>query len=567
MTGLVIDVDVRMTTRDGVSLAADVYRPAGGDPVPALLHRTPYDRTDPTLVSAIVADPVALARRGYAVVVQDVRGRFGSGGDFDFFHQEQADGFDAVEWAAAQPWCDGRVGIYGSSYHAMTTYQAIAAQPPHLRAAVAMIGATDLRATTHPGGLFELGFLTLYGLGQSVEAVRRLDVPAPEKAALLGRIGAAFADPHATVSALPVCDLLDTGFWADWVDGSRGGPTLRDRPDLVDVPLLQVVAFRDFMAPTMLELAGALLPGDRVGPAPRRPTGSERDTIPNHLLIAGPWAHSGTYTGHVGSRTYPGATGGVGTWGPVIAGWFDRHLRGRTELTLTPATRRLLEGPPVAYYVTGEDRWAAADTWPPPGSTVTLPLGAGGGLDGAPGTRTYRSDPRDPFPTCGGASSGAALGPDGVQDRRAVESRSDVLLWTSEPLEEPLHVAGPVTLVVHLESTAPDVDVCATLVDVEPDGFAAGISEGALRVRTVREGWPAPGEVVELTVALHDTAHTFRAGHRVRVEVAGANFPRLSRNLHTREVPEHGTETAVAEQTVHGGRLELSSPYAHRTGR
>ena len=189
--------------------------------------------------------------------------------------------------------------------------------------------------------------------------------------------------------------------------------------------------------------------------------------------------------------------------------------------------------------------------------SVTLPLGAGG----------YRSDPADPFPTCGGASSGAALGPDGVQDRRAVEARDDVLLWTSEPLDEPLHVAGPVRLVVRLESTAPDVDVCVHLVDVEPDGFAAGISEGAVRVRSVREGWLEPGEVVELTVALHDTAHTFRAGHRVRVEVAGANFPRLSRNLHTREVPEHGSEMVVAEQTVHGGRLELHTPYPLRTGR
>lgn len=544
MTGLVIDVDVRMTTRDGLSLAADVYRPAHGGPWPALLHRTPYDRTDPTLVAAIVADPVRLARQGYAVVVQDVRGRFGSGGEMDFFHQEQADGFDAVEWAAAQPWCDGRVGIYGSSYHAMTTFQALAARPPHLRAAVAMIGAADMAATTHPGGLFELGFLALYGLGHSVEAVRRLDVPDAEKAALLGRIGAAFADPHATVSALPVADILDAAFWADWIDGSPGPPTLRERPDLLDVPLLQVVAYRDFMAPTTVELAAA-------------------STGPERRLIAGPWAHSGTYTGHVGSRVYPGATGGVGTWGPVIAGWFDRHLRGREEIT----GNRLLAGPPVAYYVTGEDRWSSAATWPPPGAPVTLPLGAAGGFDAAPGVRSYRSDPRDPFPTCGGASSGAALGPDGVQDRRGVESREDVLLWTSEPLEEALRVAGPVTLVVHLESTAPDVDVCATLVDLEPGGFAAGISEGALRVRTVRSGWLGPGEVVELTVTLHDTAHTFRVGHRVRLEVAGANFPRLSRNLHSRVVPEHGTkeDIAVAEQVVHHGsafpsRLEFTTP-------
>lgn len=389
-----------MTTRDGVSLAADVYRPAAGGPVPALLHRTPYDRTDPTLVSAIVADPVRLARQGYVVVVQDVRGRFGSAGEMEFFHQEQADGFDAVEWAAAQPWCDGRVGIYGSSYHAMTTFQALAVRPPHLRAAVAMIGAADMGATTYPGGLFELGFLAFYGLGHSVEAIRRLDVTDEEKAALLGRVGAAFADPHATASALPVADLLDSAFWADWIDGSPGGPTLRDRPDLVDVPLLQVVAFRDFMAPTMLELAAAA-------------TGPER------RLIAGPWAHSGTYTGHVGSRVYPGATGGVGMWGPVIAGWFDRHLRGRTELTLTPATRRLLDGPPVAYYATGEDRWCSAESWPPPGTRLTLALGADGGLTGGSavsplrgkehvgaGIRTYSSDPATRSPRAAARPAG-----------------------------------------------------------------------------------------------------------------------------------------------------------------
>ncbi|MFC4949965.1 CocE/NonD family hydrolase [Pseudonocardia sp. GCM10023141] len=557
MHGLAVDTNVAMTTRDGVTLRADLYRPAWPDPYPALLLRTPYDRTDPTLVSAIVADPVRLARQGYAVVVQDVRGRFGSGGDMAFFHQEQADGYDAVEWAATQPWCDGRVGIYGSSYHGMSAYQAVAAQPPHLRAAVAMVGATDLAATTHPGGLFELGFLTLYGLGHCVAAVARLDVPDEAKAELLGRIGAAFADPLATVSTLPLDDVPVLGefdFWRDWLDGAAGPPTLRARPDLVEVPLLQVVAMRDFMAPTMLELAATLR-----GP---------------HRTVLGPWAHGGTYTGHVGSRVHQGATGGVGTWGPLIAAWFDRHVRGRSEIEPGPATRRLLgepDGAPVACYVTGEDRWTEQPSWPPPGETLALYLAGDAVLatalppDDEP--LTYRSDPRDPFPTCGGASSGAALGPDGVQDRRGVESRADLLVYTSAPLSEPLRVAGPVALVVHLASTAVDVDVCATLVDVEPDGFAVGISEGAQRARHragTGDAFLEPDTITEITVRCHDTAHTFHAGHRVRVEVAGANFPRLSRNLHTRTVPEHGllAEALVAEQVVHHGaaypsRLEL----------
>jgi uncharacterized protein len=558
--GLAVDTGVAMTTRDGVTLRADLYRPAWPDPYPALLLRTPYDRPDPTLVSAIVADPVRLARQGYAVVVQDVRGRFGSGGDMEFFHQEQADGYDAVEWAATQPWCDGRVGIYGSSYHAMAVYQAVATQPPHLRAAVAMVGATDLAATTHPGGLFELGFLTSYGLAHGLEAVSRLDIPEDAKAELTRRIGAALADPLATVSTLPLDDLpvlSELPFWRDWLDGVTGAPTLRSRPDLVDVPLLQIVAARDFMAPTMLELAAAVR-----GP---------------HRTVIGPWAHGGTYTGHVGSRVYPGATGGVGTWGPLIAAWFDRHVRGRSEITPGPATRRLLgepDGAPVICYVTGDDRWTELPAWPPPGDPLTLYLTGSSTLATAPPPDdeplTYPSDPHDPFPTCGGASSSAALGPDGVQDRRRVEVRADLLVYTSDPLPEPLHIAGPVSLVVHLASTAVDVDVCATLVDVEPDGFAVGVSEGAQRARSrtgTSDAFLVPGEVAEIRVRCHDTAHTFRAGHRVRLEVAGANFPRLSRNLHTRGTPEHGTlaDAVLAEQTVHHGsvhpsRLELHQP-------
>ncbi len=364
MVGLIVDTDSRMTTRDGVPLAADVYRPADDACHPVLLHRTPYDRTNPTLVSALVADPVWLARRGYAVVVQDVRGRFGSGGEIDFFHQELDDGYDAVEWAAAQPWSDGNIGSYGSSYHAMTTFQAVAARPPHLRAALAMVGATDLAPTVRPGGLFELGFLATYALSHSVEALRRADLPGDERAAVLGRIATALADPVSAVTRLPLTGLDVLGdraiapFWSEWLDHEPGDPywhrpTLAEHPDRVDVPLLQVVAFRDFMS-----------------------------------------------------------------------------------------------------------------------------------------------------------------------------------------------------------STAPDADVCATLVDIEPDGFAAGVSEGALRTRYRSGGvadWLAPGVVVELAVPLHQTAHTFRVGHRVRLEIAGANFPRLSRNLHTTVVPERGTEAdaVIAEHTVH----------------
>ncbi|RZT84427.1 hypothetical protein EV383_1268 [Pseudonocardia sediminis] len=569
-----IETAVEMTTRDGVTLVADVYRPAADGRWPTLLHRTPYDRTDPTLVSAIVADPLWLARQGFAVVVQDVRGRFASGGDLDFAHQEHDDGHDAVEWAAAQPWSDGAVGVYGSSYHAISAYAAVAARPPHLRAALTMIGAADLAPTVRPGGTFELGFLTLYALGQSLDAVRRLDVDDAERAALTGRIVAALSAPAATVGTLPLTDvdvLSDpriAPYWADWLRHEPGDaywdrPTVAADPGRVDVPLLQVASYRDFMAPTMFALA-ARLAGDT-----------------RHRLVAGPWAHGGVYTGHTGARVLPGTPGGVGTWGPLVAAWFDVHLRGGTGAAY-PAAARWLAGEPVRYHVGGENRWASAPSWPPSGAGTSWLLGSGGDARSAAGdghlrpdgdgrpvredtADTVRADPRDPFPTCGGAFPAGSLGPDGIQDQRAVDHRADVLVYTSEPLAEPVTTAGVPRLVLRFSSTAPDADVCVTLVDVEPDGFAVPVAEGALRTRYRLGGtrdWLVPDEPAEIEVVLHDTAHTFRAGHRIRVHVAGACYPRRSRNLHTTTVPELGglDEAVVAEHTVHHGPSRLVLP-------
>ena len=558
-----IDVGVEMRTRDGVVLVADVHRPAGPGRWPTLLHRTPYDRTDPTLVAAIVADPLWLARQGFAVVVQDVRGRFASGGELDFAHQEHDDGYDAVEWAAAQPWSDGAVGIYGSSYHAITTLNAVAAGPPHLRAALAMIGGADMEATSWPGGTFELGFLTLYSLGQTLDTIARLEADDAEKADLRRRVVAAASDPAGTVATLPLTgvDVLDdprvARAWQERLHHGAGDPTW-DRPTVhadpsrVQVPLLQVAAYRDFLSPSMFRLAEALAGDGR------------------HRLVAGPWAHGGVYTGHTGARVLPGTPGGVGAWGPLVAAWFDVHLRSGTGAAY-PSGARWLAGDPVHHYVGGEDRWTTAPAWPPPGVERSWTLASGGAarsasgdgrlvaggreVYGAPGD-TVRADPRDPFPTCGGMMSAPPLGPDGIQDQRAVDDRDDVLVYTSAVLSGPVAVTGVPRLELHLSSTAPDADVCVTLVDVEPDGYAVPVAEGALRTRYRLGGatdWLVPAEPVALTVALHDTAHTFRAGHRLRVMVAGACFPRRSRALHTTTVPELGTlaEAVVAEHTVH----------------
>ncbi|MCQ8835474.1 CocE/NonD family hydrolase [Streptomyces malaysiensis] len=564
-----IDSGVQMTTRDGVTLTGDLYRPVEHGRWPVLLHRTPYNRTDPFRVSGIVADPLWLARQGFAVLVQDVRGRFASGGDFDFITQEYNDSYDVIDWVAEQPWSDGNVGIYGSSYLGMTVLQAVASQNPHLKAAVAMIGTVDMRHTSRPGGVFELGFLTTYGLGLALAGLDHSSLSSEDRKHALKVLTQALADRHNTVAELPLTDIapLDDSrlapFWTDWLrsphDPFWDKPSLLTEPERVTIPFLQVTGYRDFCAPTQFQLAERLSDNE------------------NAQMIAGPWTHMSTYVafGQVGSRVLPNAAAGVPIWGQVLGAYFDRHLRGGDGSAFPIAAPYLSGTNQVTYFVGGSNTWAHAPSWPPAPATDEWHLTSGGDARSATGdgelthrssngtgaaSDTFTADPRAPFPTHGGpamfeAGGGAPL-PEGIQDQRVVDCRDDVLVYTSAPLTADVTIAGQPELVAFLTSSAPDADVCVTLVDVEPDGFAMNVSEGAQRARYRNDSddaWLSPDEPSCVTVTLHDVAHQFRRGHRIRVQVAGFNFPRYSRNLHTRTVPEFGTldEAVTARHTLH----------------
>ncbi|MFF0144058.1 hypothetical protein ATK36_4246 [Amycolatopsis sulphurea] len=564
-----IDADMHMTTRDGVTLAGDLYRPADDGHWPVLLHRTPYDRTDPFRVSGIVADPLWLARQGFAVLVQDVRGRFGSGGEFDFITQEYNDSYDAIDWAAAQPWSDGNVGIYGSSYLGMTVLQAVASRNPHLKAAVAMIGTVDMRHTARPGGAFELGFLTTYGLGLALAGLDHSSLDAAERERARKLLTEVLADRYSTASRLPLTDIapLDdrriAPFWTDWLrsphDPFWDTPNLLTEPERVTIPFLQISGYRDFCAPTQFRLANRLAGNENAG------------------LIAGPWTHMSTYTAfsQVGARVLDNAAAGVPTWGPVLAAYFDRHLRGG-DGSGYPIAAPYLSGPgQVTYFVGGSNTWAHAPSWPPASTAQEWFLVSDGDARTASGdgrltatagdhtgaaSDTFTADPHNPFPSHGGAAmfdagGGAAL-PEGIQDQRVVDGREDVLVYTSAPLVEDLTIAGQAELVAFVTSTAPDADVCVTLVDVEPDGFAVNVADGVQRARYrngTDDAWLDPDQPSTVTVTLSDVAHQFSRGHRIRVQVAGFSFPRYSRNLHTRSIPEFATldEAAVAQHTLH----------------
>lgn len=351
-------------------------------------------------------------------------------------------------------------------------------------------------------------------------------------------------------------DVLDDAelapWWRTWLEDPAGDyvsrSLAREQP-MPDVPLLSVIGFRDFMQPSMFSAFARREPGER------------------HRLVAGPWAHNGTYTGHVGSRSFPAAGGGVATWQPVIQGWFDRWLRPGAPPVASPAARALLDGPPVAWFTTGSDRWSGGPSWPPADCVVTdWHLGDRAALGHEPGsgTTSYTHDPADPVPTVGGAFTALLLGPDGIQDQAQRQERPDVAVWTSSVLEEPLEVTGEPVLIRQVASTAEDTDVVVVLSDVEPGGYVASVSEGVLRLRTRlggTENWLVPGQVTEVRVPLLHTAHVFAPGHRIRVDVAGSSFPRFSRNLGTRAIPELGRleDAVVATQTVHhaGSRVTL----------
>lgn len=570
-TELVVDFSVEMKTRDGVRLMADLYRPAGDERWPVIIQRNPYDRSDVGMGSMVIVDPAWLARQGFAVLVQDTRGRAGSDGDWEGFHQDVDDGYDCVEWAAAQPWSNGVVGMYGSSGMGITTLKAVAAAPPSLRAAVAIVSGPDLEVRS-PGGPLQVSFMTWYALMMALDTVRRL--PGPAAGAHTQRILASMGTLVDSWSTLPLTDvdgLSDpetTPHWQDWVGIEPGDPrahpgrSLSKDPSLGRVALLQIGGYRDFIGTGMFALAKAQ--GDN----------------PAHRLIAGPWTHRGVYSGATGARELPETSSPAGPlgWGPVLAAFFDIHLRGGDGST-HPLGLGWLTGDPIHYYLEGENRWTSAPAWPPAGEVRQWQLTSDGDARSAQGngrleqpdttaaaagSDTFRADPHDPFPTCGGALGAPFQGPDGIQDQRRVDHRLDVLVYTSEPLDAPVTIGGAPELVVHLESTAPDADVNVKLVDVEPDGFAYNVAEGVQRTR-YRDGgqqaWLTPGTPTEVRVRLRDTAHTFRAGHRVRVMVAGADYPQFSRNLHTRTVPELGTlaEAVAADHTVHHGPAHPSA--------
>jgi putative CocE/NonD family hydrolase len=540
---IIIDTDVAVPMTDGTVLRADVYRPDARAPAPALLQRLPYDKSD--MVSVLYTlDVMRAVRSGYAVVVQDTRGRFASEGTFEPFVHEASDGADTIAWVATQPWCDGRVGMFGGSYVGATQWLAAAGAPAALRGFAPALTAADYHeGWTYVGGALALGFALRWAYASL--ALGELDRRVGQDAASVEQL-LAFAveahGSHALHGRLPLTDVpaLDdlAPYYTDWVTRARYDDRWRQLAPRthharIVAPAFNVGGWYDlFLGGTLDNYTGMRAHG-----------GSPRARTLQRLVV-GPWSHS-VHGGAFADRDY-GAFAGVDD--ADLTGmqlrWFDHVLRGDDN----SADR----DPPVRVFVMGDDIWRDADDWPLPDTRwVDLYLhsdghagGTGGGLstrrpDDEPGD-TFRYDPRDPVPTVGGATylRGAGVGANaGPRDRRSVERRGDVLTYTTAPLDEPVQVIGPVRMTVFVSTSVVDTDVTGALVDVHPDGRTELLTDGILRSRyrdSLERPTPLqPGRVHELHVDLWATANTFHAGHRIRLEVSSSNFPRFDRNPNT----------------------------------
>jgi uncharacterized protein len=516
---VVVERELEAKMADGTLLFADRwYAPATVGRAPVLLIRSPYGRQQFGVLGRLFAE------RGYQTVVQSVRGTFDSGGQFDPFRNERDDGRDTLAWIEEQPWFTGQLGAFGPSYMGLTQWAMVPDCPPFLRALAVQIAASDVRdAAVYPGGSFSLetGAFWLQQMEYQEKGLARyLWAMATSRRSLA---------PAYTTLPLSEADRATFGhrisFYQEWLDHATPGD-----------PWWDSVNFSAYAshAPPCSHLGGwfdLFLPHQVDDYVRLRRSGREA------RLTVGPWTHSG-----------PGA---------IAAGvrdtleWFDIQLRGRPDRRGSDRVR---------LFVMGSDRWVDVADWPPPAQPQRWYLGPTGTLSTAPPPDgrpdRYRYDPADPAPGLGGATLDVTLA--GSRNQRRREERPDVLVYSSSVLSRDLTIAGPLEAEVWLRSSRPHFDVFVRLCDVDRSGRSRNISDGILRVDP-DTCWPDPDGVWRIGVRMWPTAMTFKAGHRLRVQVSGAAHPLFARNTGSGEPIGSASQLIPSEHEVYHDRAHPSA--------
>lgn len=550
------DVDVAVPMRDGVVLRARVLRPGTDGRFPTLVYRTPYGAHE------AVADYTTFARaveRGYAVVVQDVRGRYRSDGEFRPYEHEGADGFDTIEWAARQEWSDGHVGTFGLSYPGAVQWLAAVESPPHLDAMVPAMTFSTPRNFFYSWGVWDLSWVSWIWWNIAPDARARLNLPGPRTR---DEVRAGWPAVEARmVSTRPLDafgDLRDVApYYHDWLRRPPEDPfwdfaELRGRHGRTKAAVLNLSGwYDDNYGPEGATTNFAGLVEARGGRAERT------------ALVIGPWVHGVDATGRAkaGEREFGPAA--IIDYDDLVLDWMDRYLRGRGP----EGGRREA---PVRYFVMGADTWREAEAWPPAARRVAHHLaGAAKGAAANRGTLTVEAPP------AAAAAHQIVSDPDvpvvnaydssGAHDYRALADRADVLTFDSTPFDGDTEVSGPIEARLFVSCDCRDTDIWARVLDVGPDGTAFNLMSPGLDVLRASYRDPTrgrqlltPGAVYELTLDHLLTSHVFARGHRLRLQISTSFSPNFSRNPHTGALETVSGDRRRATVRVHHGRAHPS---------
>ncbi|MEO3823288.1 CocE/NonD family hydrolase [Actinomadura sp. B10D3] len=472
--------DLRVPMPDGIALVADLYRPRGAGPLPAVLIRTPYGKRQ----GAVRLFAGVLTRRGFQVVVQNVRGVLGSEGEFHAFHDEKDDGLATLRWLRAQPWCDGKVAMVGASYLGFAEWAAAPYADPPLEAMGLGITASEFVSSFYPGGALALHNTLVWSSLMGTQDERRRPLHNRRVRQAMRHLPLDEADIAAI--GRPETFLREVAAHAEPGDGFWEGTDHSAAVPQTTAPTTMVAGWWDLFLRRQLKDFTALHAAGR----------DVRITI-------GPWGHDlralrATLSDQVS--------------------WLNAHLNG---------DRAQLRKARVRLHLQKANTWLDFDQWPPP-ETRTTPLYLSQGLtwdvpDEDPATFTY--DPYDPTPNVGGPLLSPGKG--GQRDNAPLERRDDVVVLTGAPLTRDLDLIGPVSATVHVRTSTGQGDLFVRLCDVDRDGVSRNVTDGIARI--------AADGVVRAEIEMHPTAYRFRRGHRPRVMLAAGAFPRFARNPGTGE--------------------------------
>lgn len=535
-------LDVKTPMHDGVNLSADIYLPKAHGKFPTVLMRTPYSNNMETMIEK----GRRLANSGYVCVIQDCRGRWDSEGEFYPILPEGRDGYDTQEWIGQQPWSNGKIGMAGGSYLGLVQWQSAPYRSQSLTCLAPRVICNDFFSqATYPGGAYQLNVMITWGMRTNGHTAQSID----------------YHNWTEAFHTLPLIEMDERAgrslpFWKDWIqhptyDDYWAAANIEEKWGEIAAPALNMGGWYDIWAHNTFTNFNGLRQHGRTPEARQS------------KLIIGPWVHALSISPRTGDIDF-GAHSMVDLELLELR-WFDYWLKG--------IDNGIVDEPPLRLFIMGINEWRDEYEWPlartdwqkwylhSQGHANTLR--GDGSLSTEPSSQEstdhFIYDPLYPVQTMGGNNCcSPEIVPWGPYDQRPVEMRSDVLCYTSEPLQRDLEVTGPIKMVLYAATDGPDTDWTAKLVDVSPTGYAKNLCDGIIRAR-YRESLTHPtllesGKVYEYEIDLGATGNVFRQGHRLRLEISSSNFPRFDRNLNTGQPFGLGTELRSARQTVHHSR-------------